>query len=436
MKAGKETTRATQSILEILSYVALMVFSHFICYYLWWAAEFNNGSVGNPFPLTQEVIERAMPNETSIKTYAFLILSQLLGAAVLPGVTVKGFKIPQEGNRQLEYNCNALASWYISLAGGWLAHTTGVFDLKTLYYNAGALLSTAIVFADTVAIIMYLECLRTGRCRFSLNHLAHDFCMGQYLNPRIGSVDLKMWAEVRVSWLLLFALDVSAALSLKEELGYVPYRMWIILLMHGLYTNACMKGEESIPYTWDIFQECWGWMLIYWNLAGVALTYTFNGRFLAEHPELEDLHPAVFLVLAICVLAAYWVFDEANAQKNRFRAMQTGAYIERKWALPQLPNATLKNPKFIKTKRGSTLLVDGWWRFVRKPHYTADMCLTLLLCLPCGFSYFLPYFIACFFLPMLIHRGMRDSARCALKYGKDWDDYIALVPFMLVPGVY
>ena len=317
------------------------------------------------------------------------------------------------------------------------AHLTGYFDLKTLYYNSGAMLSTAIIFADSVAVVVYLESVRSGRCRPTATYFPHDFVMGRYLNPRIGSVDLKMVAEVRVSWLLLFALDASAALVLREKVGYVTYRMWVVLLIHGLYTNACMKGEESIPYTWDIFHERWGWMLIYWNLAGVAFAYTFNGRFLSERDDLDDLQPAVFWALVICVLAAYWVFDEANAQKNRFRARQmSGAYVTRPWALPQLPNATIENPRFLRTERGSTLLVDGWWRYVRKPHYAADLCLAVLLCLPCGFGHFLPYFFACFFLPMLVHREIRDTQRCSVKYGKDWEEYTALVPYILIPGIY
>lgn len=199
-----------------------------------------------------------------------------------------------------------------------------------------------------------------------------------------------------------------------------------------------MKGEESIPYTWDIFQEAWGWMLIYWNLAGVAFAYTFNGRFIySQGASLEELPTWAVAFFVVGVILAYWVFDEANAQKNRFRARKlSGAFVERPWAFPQMPNATLENPKYLTTARGSSLLMDGWWIYARKPHYTADLCLALLLCFPCGFSHFLPYFFACFFLPMLVHRSIRDSKRCAEKYGKDWDEYCRQVPYILVPGIY
>jgi len=33
--------------------------------------------------------------------------------------------------------------------------------------------------------------------------------------------------------------------------------MIFMVVAHGLYANACFKGEECIPLTWDIFHEKW-----------------------------------------------------------------------------------------------------------------------------------------------------------------------------------
>ncbi len=49
--------------------------------------------------------------------------------------------------------------------------------------------------------------------------------------------------------------------------------MCIMLYAHWLYGNACMKGEECVPSSWDIFFENFGWMLCWWNAAGVPLVY-------------------------------------------------------------------------------------------------------------------------------------------------------------------
>lgn len=99
--------------------------------------------------------------------------------------------------------------------------------------------------------------------------------MGACLNPRIYKLDLKMWAETRVSWITLFLITLSAAVKQYELQGSVNSEMYFVLLFHFLYANARHKGEEGIPTTWDIFYEKWGWMLIYWNLAGVPFAYSF-----------------------------------------------------------------------------------------------------------------------------------------------------------------
>jgi delta24(24(1))-sterol reductase len=45
--------------------------------------------------------------------------------------------------------------------------------------------------------------------------------MGASLNPRIGPIDLKMWAEVRIPWILVFFLSVSGGCKQYEQLGYI-----------------------------------------------------------------------------------------------------------------------------------------------------------------------------------------------------------------------
>lgn len=101
------------------------------------------------------------------------------------------------------------------------------------------------------------------------NNWVYDHFMGVSLNPRIGPVDLKMFAEVRVPWVLLFFISLSGAVKQYEELGYVTYNMAHMVLATGLYINACAKAEHLIPQTWDMFHEKFGWMLIFWNMAGV-----------------------------------------------------------------------------------------------------------------------------------------------------------------------
>lgn len=83
----------------------------------------------------------------------------------------------------------------------------------------------------------------------------YDYFMGACLNPRIGHVDLKMWAETRVPWPVLFFISLSCLIKQYETRGYITAPAFFMVLAHFLYSNACQKGEECIITSWDMFYE-------------------------------------------------------------------------------------------------------------------------------------------------------------------------------------
>ena len=90
----------------------------------------------------------------------------------------------------------------------------------------------------------------------------------------------------------------------------------------------------------------------------------------------------------------------------------------------------------IDTEAGTALLVDGWWRYARKPHYTADLGMAFGWGAICGFHAVLPWAYFIFFVAVLTHRAVRDIDRCQAKYGADWDRYCKRVPFTFVPYLF
>src|SRR5205814_2028056 len=168
------------------------------------------------------------------------------------------------GGVRLEYNVNGLWAWYVTLMVVAAAHLSGVFTLERLYDLYGPLLTVAVIAADVVAIAVYVGAHLTRTTHRMSGNALYDFFMGAALNPRLGRLDLKMWAEIRVAWILLFLLTLSAAAHQHAAHGRLSTPMVFMVLAHFLYTNACHKGEECIPTTWDIFYEKWGWMLVFW----------------------------------------------------------------------------------------------------------------------------------------------------------------------------
>ena len=104
--------------------------------------------------------------------------------------------------------------------------------------------------------------------------------------------------------------------------GYVSGPVAFMVLAHFLYTNACQKGEECIPTSFDMFYEKDGFMLIFWNMAGVPFTYGYSSIYLMKYElttgETISHSWAYTIGIYTMLLAAYYVFDTGNSQKKPF----------------------------------------------------------------------------------------------------------------------
>eukprot|EP00211_Chloroparvula_japonica_P001792 CAMPEP_0119123288 /NCGR_PEP_ID=MMETSP1310-20130426/3278_1 /TAXON_ID=464262 /ORGANISM="Genus nov. species nov., Strain RCC2339" /LENGTH=466 /DNA_ID=CAMNT_0007113073 /DNA_START=85 /DNA_END=1485 /DNA_ORIENTATION=+ len=455
--ADEETTLASSSAADTevfaptdefggpIGNVGFILFSHFIVYYLWFCVNYNGGQLSFPTSLeailpwaenlVHHITEHASPTLYAVVLYCGFMGFQVLLALTMPGFESRGMPVPAEGNKALLYHCNGVCSWYFSLATWAFVEYMGYFSLVDVVDNLGPLLTVSVIFADVVAVTAYVSAIVTGNAHRMSGNVVYDFFMGAWLNPRIGDFDLKFFGETRFPWIGLFFLTLSCAVKQYSDLGYVSFNLCFMLLAHGLYTNAVMKGEELIPQTWDIFYEKWGFMLIYWNLAGVPFVYSTTSFYLQQTGPVEFQWYCKVSFVA-WFLFVYWVWDTANSQKTRFRQQLSGTFKART-TFPQLPWGTLHPPvKYLKTESGSTLLIDGWYAYARKIHYTADSMMAWSWGLCTGFNAFIPYFYGTFFTSMIIHRYIRDDHRCGLKYGADWKKYCEIVPYVFIPYVY
>jgi len=129
--------------------------------------------------------------------------------------------VPSLNYKTLTYNCNALLCLYTTLITAAALHYYHIFRLTEIIDNYGHLMTVSMIYGFGVSLITYLYAVLTGtQIRMSGNFF-YDYFMGACLNPRLGSIDLKMWAEVRIPWVIVFFLSVSGACKQYEQYGYV-----------------------------------------------------------------------------------------------------------------------------------------------------------------------------------------------------------------------
>jgi Delta24(24(1))-sterol reductase len=442
---------------------AMMIGFPLLMYYMWIGATYYNGKFPTPSDgesaldfakkMGRMVYIGAFPSLKAWAMYWIFLIFEAGCYLYLPGVWTKGKPLPHEGGKQLDYYCSGMWSLYTTIAVAAALHFSGIFRLYEVVDEFGPVMSVAIISGFIVSFAAYFSAIYRGAQHRMTGYPVYDFFMGAELNPRAFDVlDFKMFFEVRLPWYMLFLISVGTAARQYEQFGYVSGEVGFLVMAHFLYANACAKGEECIVPTWDMYYEKWGFMLIFWNMAGVPLSYCHCTIFLANHaPETYHWNRYVLSVLYVTYLFVYWVWDTANSQKNRFRHKERGGDFTRK-TFPQLPWQAVKNPRTIKTETGDSILVDGWCKFgiflqtralywtdswidgyARKVHYTCDFFFASSWGLITGFQSPFPWFYPVFFTAMIIHRAIRDIQRCRAKYGKAWEEYERQVPYLFIP---
>ena len=120
----------------------IIVTSHVLLYYVYYCLMHNNGDLWMPRSLDElseamtAVARSAAPSWTAAGLYFGFLGIEVILALVAPGLKLNGR--PDEQGRVLQYNCNAVVSWYVTLAIIAALHVTSTFKLSSFIDHYGA----------------------------------------------------------------------------------------------------------------------------------------------------------------------------------------------------------------------------------------------------------------------------------------------------------
>ena len=342
---------------------------------------------------------------TGLHFLAYLFLP----GPVSPGVVLR------DGSR-LKYHINAHLAFWLSLA------SCHLLPMAWLYDHFVELATAAMALSVCISVFCYALSFRKGEMLAEggvSGNVIYDFYIGRALNPRVGLLDLKCACELRPGLIGWVMINIGMAFKQAELIGYVSWPMILVNVFQALYVWDALFYEQAILTTMDITTDGFGFMLAFGDLAWVPFTYSVQARVLVDHdPGVGSVGLAAIVLLN---LIGYAIFRGANSQKDAFRRD------------PNSPEVA--HLEYIETKRGSRLLVTGWWGMARKINYTGDWLMGLAWCLCAGSISVLAYFYSIYFFVLLVHRAARDDHFCATKYGDDWAVYKKKVPAIFIPKV-
>ncbi len=399
--------------------LALTVLLPLITYYLTATMQQHGGALWLPRSLDDLRALVPLPTSRALTYYgAWLGLHALL-AIVAPGKIAEGATL-RDGTR-LPYKLNGLTALIVSLGALVALLYFGVVRASSIVAELGPLITTATLMIASLSIWFYVWGRRRGARERSSGNVLYDFFMGTVLNPRIGLFDFKFFFESRMGMASWGALAVVLPWAQYEKFGHLSTAMLVVSACQLWYITDFFVFESNLLSMLDIIYENFGFMLAFGCVVWIPFTFALQQQYLLIHPR--ELPIWAIIGIALMHLTGYTVFRDSNLQKQRFRRDPSRPV----WGAP---------PRALETKRGTKLLLSGWWGLSRHANYFGDLTMAFSWCLACGFANVAPYFYFIYFAPLLINRERRDHALCREKYGADWDEYCKRVPWRIIPFVY
>ncbi|XP_030632568.1 delta(14)-sterol reductase TM7SF2 [Chanos chanos] len=326
--------------------------------------------------------------------------------------------------KRLKYHMNGLHALVVTAAlvlGLWF---TGLFHGASITNRVLPIVSASTVVALLQSIALYVHSLHIHPSRLlrydSNATLLVEFALGREVDPRLGRIDLKHFAMVRIGFIGWAMVDLSYLLTAVETQGSPSLCLLLVVIFQFIYILDFVLDEDSVLLTKEFTEEAIGFLMILGEYIWIPFFSSLPAFFLIQRPTHISTPSAVLICLLFAVGFAF--YSLSNEQRLGFRKNPNDpAYA----CLETIPSPS-----------GQRLLVSGWFGWVRHPNYLGDVLIALAWCLPCGFTSLLPYLPALQCFNLLRQRANEIEDSCQKKHGEAWLEYCCRVPYKLVPYVY
>lgn len=386
----------------------------------------------------QEIFSRVLRPPATLEEVAVLACFfgfQLVMLTNLPGPMFNGPRAPS--GHVPRYRENGLLHFAITLGMYYLVtHRLGLLTPGWVYDHIYEVMQILNIFGLVVSTVLYFKGLHapsTPDCGSSGN-LFLDFYWGTELYPRIGGIDLKQLLICRggmVLWCLFAVSFLEKQAVFAGGWDHVNKGQLVSVSLCTIYIAKFFYWEKWYLHAADIAVDRFGYMLVWGTICFMPLIHTLQNLYLVDHAgiPLADWQAVLIFLGGITCTFLNW---DSDTQRHRVRSangdcLVWGSKPRIIWA--EYTTADGKHHKNI-------LLASGYNGLSRHFHYLPDIIQLILYALPAGFSRFLPW-TYCFYLSyLLIDRTWRIDDKCLAKYGDAYKEYMKLVPYRLIPGVW
>lgn len=355
---------------------------------------------------------------------------ELLLMRFIPGKLFKGPVTPA-GNVPV-YKANGIACYTITLGAFWLfSMKFKLFSASILYDHLGEILGALNVASLCLCLVLYLK----GKFKPSstdaqtTGNFIFDYYWGVELYPRVLGFDIKMFTNCRFAMMGWSLLIISYAAKQAELYG-LSSSMLVCVLLQLVYVTKFFIWETGYLGSLDIMHDHAGFYICWGVLVWLPCVYTSSAMYLVHHPIMLGTKLATMILTLgiIAVLTNFW----ADKQRQDVRAKKGECKV---WGrTPLLTHASYTTE--TGEKKDSILLASGFWGIARHFHYVPEILGAFFWSLPALSSSYIPYFYVSFLTILLVHRALRDDQRCAIKYGKYWQEHCSKVRYKVLPFIY